>query len=90
MNCTHPSGAAVQPLRGMTPRLTEGKKTQKKARCVRATQRSSKKWLEPKWLRIHDGSGQPDSVNCQEEADSETFVMGNDEAEFVNKMKDQK
>ena len=38
---------------------------------------------------IHDGSGQPDSVNSQEEADSETFVMGNDAAEFVNKVKDQ-
>ena len=25
---------------------------------------------------IHDGSGQPDSVNYQEEAESETFVMG--------------
>ena len=30
---------------------------------------------------IHDGSGQPDSANSQEEADSETFVMGNDAAE---------
>ena len=37
---------------------------------------------------IHDGSGQPDSVNYQEEAESETFVMGSD-AEFVNKVKDQ-
>ena len=27
---------------------------------------------------IHDGSGQPDSANYQEEADSETFVMGGD------------
>ena len=34
---------------------------------------------------IHDGSGQPDSVNYQEEAESETFVA----AEFVNKVKDQ-
>ena len=34
---------------------------------------------------IHDGSGKPDSANCQEEADSETFVMGSDAAEFVNK-----
>ena len=25
---------------------------------------------------IHDGSGQLDSVNYQEEAESETFVMG--------------
>ena len=38
---------------------------------------------------IHDGSGQLDSVNYQEEADSETFVMGSDAAEFVNKTKDQ-
>ena len=38
---------------------------------------------------IHDGSGQLDGANCQEEADSETFVMGNDAAEFVNKVKDQ-
>ena len=37
---------------------------------------------------IHDGSGQPDSVNYQEEAESETFVMGSDAAEFVNKVKD--
>ena len=39
--------------------------------------------------RLHDGSGQPDSANSQEEADSETFVMGSDAAEFVNKVKDQ-
>ena len=38
---------------------------------------------------IHDGSGQPDSVNYQEEADSEIFVMGSDAAEFVDKVKDQ-
>ena len=38
---------------------------------------------------IHDGSGQPDSANYQEEADSETFVMGSDAAELVNKVKDQ-
>ena len=38
---------------------------------------------------IHDGSGQPDSANSQEEAESETFVMGSDAAEFVNKVKDQ-
>ena len=37
---------------------------------------------------IHDGSGQPDNVNYQEGADSETFVMGSDAAEFVNKVKD--
>ena len=38
---------------------------------------------------IHDGSGKPDKVNSEEEADSETFVMGSDAAEFVNKVKDQ-
>ena len=38
---------------------------------------------------IHDGSGQPDGANSQEEADSETFVMGSDAAELVNKVKDQ-
>ena len=38
---------------------------------------------------IHDGSGQPDSANYQEEAGSETFVMGSDAAEFVKKVKDQ-
>ena len=31
----------------------------------------------------------PDKVNSQEGADSETFVMGSDAAEFVNKVKDQ-
>ena len=36
---------------------------------------------------IHDGSGQLDSANYQEEADSEIFVMGCDAAEFVNKVK---
>ena len=38
---------------------------------------------------IHDGSGQPDSANSREVADSKTFVMGSDAAEFVNKVKDQ-
>ena len=38
---------------------------------------------------IHDGSGQLDSANYQEEADSETFVMGSDAAEFVSEVKDQ-
>ena len=38
---------------------------------------------------IHDGSGKPDSVNYQEGAESETFVMGSDAAEFVNKVKGQ-
>ena len=38
---------------------------------------------------IHDGSGQPETLNHQEEANSENFVMGSDAAEFVNKVKDQ-
>ena len=38
---------------------------------------------------IHDGSGKPEKLNQQEEADSEIFVMGSDAAEFVNKVKDQ-
>ena len=39
--------------------------------------------------RLHDGSGQPDSADSQEGADSETFVMGSDATEFANKVKDQ-
>ena len=38
---------------------------------------------------IHDGSGKPETLNHQEEADSENFVMGSDAAEFVDKLKDQ-
>ena len=38
---------------------------------------------------IHDGSGKLEKLNHQEEADSETFVMGSGAAEFVNKVKDQ-
>ena len=38
---------------------------------------------------IHDGSGKPEKLNHQEEADSETFVMGSNAAELVNKVKDQ-
>ena len=38
---------------------------------------------------IHDGSGKPDHVTYQEGTESETFVMESDEAEFVNKVKDQ-
>ena len=38
---------------------------------------------------IHDGSVKPDNVNYQEGAESETFVMGSDAAEFVDKVKDQ-
>ena len=37
---------------------------------------------------IHDGSEKPENLNHQEEADSETFVMGSDGAEFVDKVKD--
>ena len=39
--------------------------------------------------RLHDGSGQPDSANSQEVADSEIFVMESDAAEFANKVEDQ-
>ena len=38
---------------------------------------------------IHDRSGKPETVNHQEEANSENFVMGSDAAEFVDKVKDQ-
>ena len=38
---------------------------------------------------IHDGSVKPEKVNSQEGADSETFVMRSDAAEFVDKVKDQ-
>ena len=38
---------------------------------------------------IHDGSGKPERVNSLEGADSETFVMGSDAAEFVNKVQNQ-
>ena len=38
---------------------------------------------------IHDGSGQPDSADHQEEADSETFVIRSGAAKFVNKVEDQ-
>ena len=38
---------------------------------------------------IHDGSVQLDSANFQGEADSETFVMGSDAAEFVSRVNDQ-
>ena len=37
--------------------------------------------------RLHDRSGQLDSANSQEVADSEIFVMGSDAAEFANKVK---
>ena len=38
---------------------------------------------------IHDRTGKPVSEYCQEQANSENFVMGSDAAEFVNKVKDQ-
>ena len=38
---------------------------------------------------IHDGSGKPETVDHQEEANSENFVMGSSAAELVNKVKDQ-
>ena len=38
---------------------------------------------------IHDGSGKPETVNHQGEANSENIVMGSDAAEFVNNVKDQ-
>ena len=38
---------------------------------------------------IHDGSVKPEKLNHQEEADSETFVIGSDAADFVFKVKDQ-
>ena len=38
---------------------------------------------------IHDGSGQPDCVNSQEEANSQNFIMGNDATEFVNRVNDE-
>ena len=38
---------------------------------------------------IHNGSGKPETVDHQEEANSENFVIGSDVAEFANKVKDQ-
>ena len=38
---------------------------------------------------IHNGSWKLETLNHQEEADSENFVMGSDAAEFVHKVKDQ-
>ena len=38
---------------------------------------------------IHDGSVKPETVDHQEEANSEIFVLGSDAAEFVDKVKDQ-
>ena len=38
---------------------------------------------------IHDGSGKPETLNHQAEANSGNFVMGSDAAEFVDRIKDQ-
>ena len=38
---------------------------------------------------IHDGSGKPEKLNYQEDANSENSVMCSDAAEFVDKFKDQ-
>ena len=38
---------------------------------------------------IHDGSEKPETVDNQEEANSENFVMGSDAAEFEDKVKDE-
>ena len=38
---------------------------------------------------IHDRTGELVSVHKQEPAHFENFIMGSDEAEFVNKVKDQ-
>ena len=38
---------------------------------------------------IHNGSTKPKTINHQEHANSENFVVGSDAAEFVNKVKDQ-
>ena len=38
---------------------------------------------------MHDGSGKPETVDHQEKAHCENFVMGSDAADFVNKVKDQ-
>ena len=38
---------------------------------------------------IHDRTGKPVTVDHQDEANSENFVMGSDATEFVNKIKDQ-
>ena len=38
---------------------------------------------------IHDGSVRPETLNHQEEVNSENFVMGSDATEFVNKVRNQ-
>ena len=58
-----------------------------------STSSRGKRWYgnQDPWKSVvaDDRSGQPESANSQEEAESETFVMGSDAAEFVNKVKDQ-
>ena len=47
-------------------------------------------WSSQEWkseVTAHDRSGKPGNANSQEVADSETFVMGSDAAEFANKVK---
>ena len=39
--------------------------------------------------KIHERSGQSASIDYQEKANPDNFVMGNDAIEFVNKVKDQ-
>ena len=38
---------------------------------------------------LRDRSGQPDSVNSQEAANSQNFIMGSDATEFVNRVNDE-
>ena len=38
---------------------------------------------------LRDRSGQPDNVNSQEAANSQTFIMGGDATEFVNQVNDE-
>ena len=48
-------------------------------------------WSSQEWksgVMEHDRSGKPETVNHQEQAYSENFVMGSDAAEFVDKVKD--
>ena len=45
--------------------------------------------LLPLQTVIHDGSGKFEKLNHQEEANSETLIMGSDAAEFVNEVKNQ-
>ena len=52
--------------------------------------RTSYGYQDPgKSVASDDRSGKPEKLNHQEEANSETFVMGSEAAEFVNKVQDQ-